>query len=157
MAAFRVPTFGIARIALLATVHKVEESKPDERKVQKQQSTGSQAKKSQHALLAGALKRKSTDVEEDGKKRKISESDTGHNSEKLPAEDSKGASTPSAIRPSLQSQTAQVVGVLPSLVAYDDGTSDSESSSDSDIDFSMVSTANKIMMVVNNEIRQKMS
>lgn len=84
-------------------------------------------KKSQTALLAGAVKRKGTTENEDSKKRKSEDDAT--------ASSSTNRDRPVTVQ-STANQRLKVIGVLPGLGAYDNDTSDSEtSSSDTDGDF----------------------
>ncbi|XP_078339062.1 PSME3-interacting protein-like [Crassostrea virginica] len=95
-----------------ANVHKIPDTKQkEEKKPVKQQIGASQNKKSQQALLAGVVKRKSAVQIEDTKKRKLS---------------SEAQQTSSNAQ---GSQTATIIGILPGLGAYNNDTSDSETTS----------------------------
>ncbi|XP_076112387.1 PSME3-interacting protein-like [Mytilus galloprovincialis] len=99
-------------------------------------------KRSQTALLAGAVKRKGTSENEDSNKRKSIDN-------KDPESTSNTGAINTIAREQLLNQRAKIIGVLPGLGAYDNDTSDSEtSSSDSECDFSV---QKKIKIQVNTQ------
>lgn len=106
-----------------ALITKAVDSKPLEKKAAKQIIPLAKSKKSQLELLAGAVKRKSTDstnTEAGSKKVKTDSEQTAS-----------GSSTAKFSAPTSRNDTAKVIGVLPGLGHYSDS-SDSDSSSDSD-------------------------
>ncbi|XP_064599363.1 PSME3-interacting protein-like [Liolophura sinensis] len=101
-----------------------KDNKQEEKKVLKPQVGASQGK-SQMALLAGAIKRKSSDAKDDEKKRKLSGGDS-------PSKETKDNDKPGS---SSANSVAKIIGVLPGLGEYTNDTSDSEtSSSDSEVE-----------------------
>ena len=119
-----------------SSVSRLEPSTSQENKPIKVTTATQGNKKSQTALLAGAVKRKGTGDGEDCKKRKVSEEKS--------QDDSSESSDSSAVQ-KLLNQQPKIIGVLPGLGAYDNDTSDSEtSSSDSDCDFKLVHRKIKI-------------
>ncbi|ESO98264.1 hypothetical protein LOTGIDRAFT_231362 [Lottia gigantea] len=104
-----------------------------EKRLDKPSSSKSQpiasSKKSQQALLAGAVKRKSTDDHGDSKPAKV-DSEADNN-----------GTVQSTV------QTAKVIGILPGIGFYDDHSSDSDStSSDSSIELSRPIKIKKVVV-----------
>ncbi|XP_055955562.1 PSME3-interacting protein [Patella vulgata] len=105
-----------------------DDKKNDKPSASKSQPVASSSKRSQQSLLAGAVKRKSTDDHGDSKIAKLDK-------------DSDVNSSPT------QQQTAKVIGILPGIGFYDDHSSDSDStSSDSSIEISQPIKIRKVIV-----------
>lgn len=130
-----------------SSVNVVTAAKTSENKPSKPQVSPTSKKRSQQALLAGAVKRKSTESSDDSKKLKLSQKDqnssTNSEEERLPTHSDNRKSesvtdnvSQNTVHTASGNKAAIIAGVLPGLGAYDNDTSDSAtSSSDSETEF----------------------